>query len=123
MDQEWVDEVQRIVSEFVQNDHDLGELMLDRSEYYWEQCFEDGLTPQQALDRCIRSLENGSALKQYKTQKLQVKNDGWWVHKIRTIFVALSKLSDQEESERERYEVELECLIDEIIQRYRGGGE
>jgi hypothetical protein len=55
-DQAWIDEVQKIVCKFVQNDEDLGMLMLDGSPRYWDQCFEDGLTPQQALDRYISRL-------------------------------------------------------------------
>jgi hypothetical protein len=54
--QAWIDEVQKIVCEFSQNDQDLGELMLDHSARYWDECFEDGLTPQQSLDKLVRRL-------------------------------------------------------------------
>lgn len=50
-EQAWLDEVQKIVCTFVQNDVELGELMLDHSERYWNDCLEKGLTPQEALDR------------------------------------------------------------------------
>jgi hypothetical protein len=31
--------------------------MLDCSQRYWEHCFDDGLTPQQALDQLIEHLQ------------------------------------------------------------------
>jgi hypothetical protein len=55
--QAWFDEVQKLALTFVQNDNELGELMLDRSPLYWDRCFDDGLTPQQALDRLIKHLQ------------------------------------------------------------------
>lgn len=56
-DQEWFDETQKITRAFVQDDQELGELMLDRCERYWDRSFEDGLSPQQALDRLISVLQ------------------------------------------------------------------
>jgi hypothetical protein len=55
--QEWFDEAQKIANDFVQNDTDLGLLMLDCSQSYWDRCFDDGLTPQQALDKLIKRLQ------------------------------------------------------------------
>jgi hypothetical protein len=57
--QQWINEVQKITCEFVQNDEHLGMLMLDGSHRYWDQCFENGLTPQQALDKFIKQLSGG----------------------------------------------------------------
>jgi hypothetical protein len=65
-DQAWIDEVQKITCEFVQNDQALGEFMLDHSEWYWEECFEEGMTPQQALDDFILKLSTNPALRQFK---------------------------------------------------------
>lgn len=59
-EQAWFDEAQKIACEFVQNDETLGMLMLDGSSHYWDQCFDDGLTPQQALDKLIGRLSGGS---------------------------------------------------------------
>ena len=59
-EQAWFDEAQKIACEFIQDDETLGMLMLDRAQHYWEQCFDDGLTPQQALDRLIALLSGGS---------------------------------------------------------------
>ena len=117
--QVWIDEVQEIVCNFVQNDDDLGELMLDHSEQYWDECFDEGLTPQQALDGFVKILQTSDALEQYKSSKTQNENDGWWVWKIRNIFVKLSKIADDDETTRENYEHELQLLIDEILMRYR----
>jgi len=55
-EQEWFDEAQKITCEFVQNDETIGMMMLDCSTHYWEQSFDDGLTPRQALDKLISLL-------------------------------------------------------------------
>lgn len=56
--QQWIDEVQKIVKEFVQNDNELGELMLDRSERFWDECFREGLSPKHSLNRFIARLSS-----------------------------------------------------------------
>jgi hypothetical protein len=58
--QAWFDEAQKITCAFVQDDEKLGMLMLDGSPRYWDQSFEEGLTPQQALDRLVDRLSGGS---------------------------------------------------------------
>jgi hypothetical protein len=52
----WSDQIQILVSHFVQNDNELGEMLLDHMPNYWEACFDKGLTPQQAVDDCINNL-------------------------------------------------------------------
>jgi len=59
-EQEWFDEAQKIACAFVQNDEELGMLMLDRANHYWEQSYFDGLSPQQALDKLINHLQGAT---------------------------------------------------------------
>jgi hypothetical protein len=53
----WMDEVQKITKDFVGRDHDLGLLMLDMANNYWDKCFDDGLTPQEGLAALIKHCE------------------------------------------------------------------
>jgi hypothetical protein len=71
-EQAWFDEAQKIACDFVQNDQDLGELMLDHCAWYWEECFEEGLTPQQALNDFIDRLSTTpDILRQFKEWRRQ----------------------------------------------------
>jgi hypothetical protein len=117
--QSWVDEVQQIVSTFVQNDHELGELMLDHSERYWDQCFTEGLSPQQAADRFITTLKTSNLLERYKKFKTRNENDFWWVSQMRQRLIALSEIAETDEEGREAQEIEIQLLIDSIVARYR----
>lgn len=64
--QAWLDKMQEIACDFVQDDDELGELMLDHCEWYWEECFEEGLTPQQALEEFIHKLSTAPILQDFK---------------------------------------------------------
>jgi hypothetical protein len=65
--QTFFDDVQKIVSVFVQNDEDLGELLLDYSQDYWDDCYDKGLTVQQGLDRFLK--QGSEVLAAYKAWK------------------------------------------------------
>jgi uncharacterized UBP type Zn finger protein len=123
--QEWINEVQQIVCDFVANDDDddLGELMLDHSERYWDDSFGEGLTPQQALDRFISHMQQTNALAHYKAFKVRVEADSWWIGKMRNCLVELSKIDDKDITSREHRKAELELLIVEIVARYRATAE
>jgi hypothetical protein len=56
-EEEWINEANRIALEFVQDDDDLGLMMLDQADSYWFESYDEGLTPQQALDRLIKILK------------------------------------------------------------------
>jgi hypothetical protein len=75
--QAWVDEVQEIVCEFVQNDAELGELMLDHCQGYWDKCFYDGLTPRQALNGFIDDLKQTDLLERFKRDQAYNHPDNW----------------------------------------------
>jgi hypothetical protein len=55
-EEQWYDEIHKITREFVQGDDDLGMLLLDGSPCHWDRSYEEGLTPQQALDELVGSL-------------------------------------------------------------------
>ena len=51
----WFDAAVDLVFDFIRDDDDLGELLLDGSEQFWSDAFESGLTPQQSLS-ALRAL-------------------------------------------------------------------
>jgi hypothetical protein len=73
-EQAWFDETQRIVCEFVQNDNELGELMLDHSPHYWEECFDKGFTPQAALNGFFKILEQSDLLARFKAYQSRISS-------------------------------------------------
>jgi hypothetical protein len=115
-EQAWINEVQKIVGEFVQNDHDLGELMLDHSQPYWDACFYDGLTPQQALDEFLAKHSDRLAI--YKRFKRRRDDDSWWLFRLQALFIKLSTLNPATRESRE-VRAEVDALIKAIIARYR----
>jgi hypothetical protein len=121
--QAWNDEVQEIVFDFIDEDNEdhevLGELMLDRSEQYWEQSFFEGLTPQQALDRFALQLQQTNMLEEYKSSKRKQAADSWWQYEMSKLLFKLSKIDADDEECREEYELKLKLLIDRILARYR----
>jgi hypothetical protein len=71
-EQAWIDEVQLIVSTYVNdlNDDHLGEMMLDHSEGYWNASYEAGLTPKQAMDELLGLLEaNPDVMKDFRAER------------------------------------------------------
>ena len=42
----------------MQDDDDLGYFMLEHSDHFWEQCFDEGLSPRQALDLLIKQINS-----------------------------------------------------------------
>lgn len=67
MNETWENEVQRIVCDFVQDDEELGTLLLEHSEPYWMRCCAKGWTPQRALDFVVGELQRTGMGETYRT--------------------------------------------------------
>jgi hypothetical protein len=52
----WMDEAVAIADAFVQDDCTLGELMMEEWGPFWDHCYYDGFTPQQAMEILIKLL-------------------------------------------------------------------
>lgn len=115
--QNWYDEINKIAHAFVQNDQELGELLLDHCN--WDSQFDRGLTPQQALDEWIKTLEKTNLFKAFKTRCKRQHDDTWWVWKMTELLFARSQLDNDDEKKREEIEIDVELLIDDIIAQYR----
>jgi hypothetical protein len=66
--QKWYDDIQEIVSCLDGYDEGLGEFLLDHCT--WDNLFDDGLTPQQAVDAWMHELStNPDVFKKFKQQR------------------------------------------------------
>jgi hypothetical protein len=121
-EQVWIDEVQLIVSEFVQNDNDLGKLMLDHSSHYWADCFAKGLTPRQALDGYIKRLQTTDMLGRFKASAARQTVHIWFSRQfnmIERLMIILGDLPEHDQANRKKYRAQLIRETNAIVKRYR----
>jgi hypothetical protein len=54
----WFTTARELTCEFIQNDAELGQIMLEYCDHYWQQYYENGLSPQDALTALIYCMQN-----------------------------------------------------------------